>query len=119
MPVKATSKFDIDVYGYQISVTVFTKWNAVKKIYLQFGGDGGEREGFMIAPPHKLNKIHIFVNRDNFSCGIHELVHVKNLIFRDTGMKSVYDSDEHEAYLMQYLYKKYEDAFEECCKLLH
>lgn len=34
---------------------------------------------------------------------VHELVHVKNKIFKDIGMKSKYDNDEQEAYLMGYL----------------
>lgn len=44
---------------------------------------------------------------------VHELVHIKNKIFKEIGMKSKYDNDEQEAYLMGYLMDVLMEFFQE------
>jgi len=40
----------------------------------------------------------------------HEIIHAKNFIYSKRGVKLDVDNDENEAYLVQYLYSKCEDA---------
>ena len=47
-----------------------------------------------------------FVNAEHPSCIIHEIIHIKNIIFDIICHNSNRYNDEPEAYLVQYLYEK-------------
>jgi len=44
---------------------------------------------------------------------LHEVVHIKNLIFKRLGIKPDVNNDEHEAYFVEYLYQKVKEFYVE------
>lgn len=44
---------------------------------------------------------------------VHESVHVKNKIFQIHGVKNDVSNDEHEAYFVEYIYKKIKEFYDE------
>lgn len=44
---------------------------------------------------------------------VHESVHVKNKIFQVHGVKNDVSNDEHEAYFLEYIYKKIKEFYDE------
>lgn len=123
--MKADASFEVPLYSYHVRLTVFQKWEDVKQEYINETQNGIPnknsevgREGWISRNENNPYNIHIYVNIDYCSCGIHELVHLKNWIFYDTGIHSEKDSDEHETYLIQAMYRKYYDAYERAVKVI-
>ena len=48
----------------------------------------------------------------------HEIIHAKNFIYSKRGVKLDVDNDENEAYLVQYIYSKCEDAKKKFAKFI-
>jgi hypothetical protein len=48
----------------------------------------------------------------------HEIIHAKNFIYSKRGVKLDVDNDENEAYLVQYIYSKCEDAKKKFLKFI-
>lgn len=97
-------KIQVPIYDFTIYVTIFDKWEEINKWYI--GDKNDEREGFLLTNTMHPTKLKLFVNFDCPSCIIHEILHIKNIIFDIIGHTSSRYNDEPEAYLGQYLYKK-------------
>jgi hypothetical protein len=48
----------------------------------------------------------------------HEIIHAKNFVYSKRGVKLDVDNDENEAYLVQYIYSKCEDAKKKFAKFI-
>lgn len=101
----------VELFNYVIRINIFDEWDEVKQYYSNDKKD--EREGFVLLSD--TNCI-LFINSDCFSNMIHEIVHIKNIIFQSMGHIIDYDNDEVEAYLSQYLYKKIFNIFDKHIK---
>lgn len=97
-------KVQVPIYDFTIYVTIFDKWEEVAKWHYNDKDD--EREGFILTNKSNPTKIKFFVNVEYPSCIMHEIIHVKNIIFDTIGHSSDMHNDEPEAYLVQYLYQK-------------
>ncbi len=102
MVTKSTLK--IPIYDFTIYVSIFDNWDEISKYHK--GAIDDEREGFILTNNLYPTKIKFFVNSECPSCIIHEIVHIKNIIFDIIHYSPNSDNDEPEAYLVQYLYKK-------------
>lgn len=97
-------KIQIPIYNFSIYVTIFDEWEEIKKYHED--ALECEREGFTLINDLEPTKLRIFVNVECPSCIIHEIIHVKNIIFDIIHHNSNRYNDEPEAYLVQYLYEK-------------
>lgn len=97
-------RIQVPIYNFIIDVTIFDEWKEIVKYYSN--GKEDEREGFVLTNELNPTKIKFFINVECPSCIIHEIIHVKNIIFDIIGHNSNRYNDEPEAYLVQYLYKK-------------
>ena len=70
-----------------------------------------EREGFILTNDTEATKLRLFVNVECPSCIIHEIIHIKNIIFDIVCHNSNRYNDEPEAYLVQYLYDKIVEVY--------
>lgn len=95
---------NVPIYDFTIYVNIFDKWEEVSKYYT--GDENDEREGFLLINDSNITKLKLFINKDCPSCIIHEITHIKNIIFDIIGHTSNRYNDEPEAYLNQYLYKR-------------
>lgn len=107
--MKTTKKIKIPIYDFTIYVTIFDKWEEVTKYYT--GNKEVEREGFTLVNNLDVNTLKFYVNVECPSCIIHEIIHIKNIIFDIIGYHPNSEYDEPEAYLVQYLYKKIIDIY--------
>lgn len=101
-------KIQVPIYNFTIYVTIFDKWEEVAKIY---GSDTDQREGFLVTNESDPTKIKFFVNVEYPSCIMHEIIHIKNIIFDVIRHDSNRHNDEPEAYLVQYLYEKIVEVY--------
>lgn len=97
-------KIQVPIYNFTIYVTIFDEWEEIKKYHKNDPED--EREGFILTNDTDATKIRLFVNVECPSCIVHEIIHIKNIIFDIICHNSDRHNDEPEAYLVQYLYKK-------------
>lgn len=102
-------KIQVPIYNFTICVTIFDKWEEIVKWYPDDRAD--EKEGFLLTNKSDPTKMKFFVNVEYPSCIVHEIVHIKNIIFDIIGYHPNSESDEPEAYLVQYLYKKIMDVY--------
>ena len=99
----------IPIYNFTLSVYIFDEWEEINKYYtkdLEI-----EREGFLLINNEDVNKLKLFINFECPSCIIHEIIHIKNIIFDIIDHTSNRYNDEPEAYLVQYLYEKIIDIY--------
>jgi hypothetical protein len=99
----------------------------VKRINKEFKGSERDwyatvfRHNFRINPEdvHKKRSVVVVLNPNNQfgiiddTIIVHEAVHMKNKIFMIHGVKNDVRNDEHEAYFVEYLYKKIKTFFDE------
>lgn len=97
-------KIQVPIYDFTIYVTIFDEWEEIKKYHKNNTED--EREGFILTNDTDATKLRLFVNVECPSCIVHEIIHIKNIIFDIICHNSNRYNDEPEAYLVQYLYKK-------------
>lgn len=102
-------KIQVPIYNFTIYVTIFDKWEEVVKWYSDDKED--EREGFLLTKTSDPTKMKLFVNVENPSCIIHEITHIKNIIFDTIQYIPNKHNDEPEAYLVQYLYNKIVEVY--------
>lgn len=96
----------VPIYDFTIYINIFDDWDEVSKYYNKIVNSNDEREGFLIINKDDITKLKFFVNSECPSCIIHEIVHIKNIIFDIIHYIPNSDNDEPEAYLVQYLYKE-------------
>ena len=97
-------KIQVPIYNFIIDVTIFDEWKEIVKWYTDNKED--ERAGFILTNKSNPTKIKFFVNVEHPSCIMHEIIHLKNIIFDIICHNSNRYNDEPEAYLVQYLYEK-------------
>lgn len=102
-------KIQVPIYDFTIYVTIFDKWEEIKKYHE--GATEDEREGFILINNTDATKLRLFVNVEYPSCIMHEIIHIKNMIFDIIHHNSDRHNDEPEAYLVQYLYKKIVEVY--------
>ena len=99
----------------------------VKRINKEFKGHEKDwyatvfRHNFKLNPDDVLKKrsVVVVLNPHNQfgiiddTIMVHEAVHMKNKIFETYGVKNDTKNDEHEAYFVEYLYKKIKEFFDE------
>lgn len=102
-------KIKVPIYNFTIYVTIFDKWEEIKKYHESVIED--EREGFILINDTDITKLRVFINVECPSCIMHEIIHIKNIIFDVIGHISDRHNDEPEAYLVQYLYKKIVEVY--------
>ena len=74
--------------------------------------DSYEKTAAALCTTYKDDIYLCLPNHSNFAAEfmIHEIIHAKNFIYSKRGVKLDVDNDENEAYLVQYIYSKCEDA---------
>lgn len=97
-------RVEVPIYDFTIYVTIFDEWEEVRKYHKDKLNE--EREGFTLINDADPTKLKLFINIDCPSCIMHEIIHIKNIIFEVINHISDTHNDEPEAYLVQYLYKK-------------
>ena len=102
-------KIQVPIYNFTIYVTIFDKWEEIKKYHKNDTED--EREGFILTNDTEATKLRLFVNVECPSCIMHEIIHIKNIIFDIINHNSNRYNDEPEAYLVQYLYNKIVEVY--------
>lgn len=102
-------KIQIPIYDFIVDVTIFDEWEEIKKYHKNVLED--EREGFILINDADATKLRLFVNVECPSCIMHEIIHIKNIIFDIINHNSNRHNDEPEAYLVQYLYKKIVEVY--------
>lgn len=91
-------KIQLPIYDFTIYVTIFDEWEEIKEYHKNDTED--EREGFILTNDTDVTKIRLFVNVECPSCIIHEIIHIKNIIFDIICHNSNRYNDEPEAYLV-------------------
>lgn len=95
--------FIVPIYDFKVEVSVFDNLKEVQKKYPEYMKEGTsactlEWEGY--------SKSKLIIPSYKYSTVIHELEHVKNLIWKAKGYKTCENNDEVDAYLLEYLYDK-------------
>ncbi len=98
-------KFEIPVYDQSFHLVIYNTSEipaALKKYKL----DKDDLDGRALTTVSK-DRFIIFINQEeDQSIGVHELIHLKNVLFQHLGIELSYDNDEHEANLIEFLFKK-------------
>jgi hypothetical protein len=98
-------KFRVPIYDFKVIVTVFDDYTEARNKFphaLVSSAYGCTMEYI------DCGKCHILIPSSGMSTVVHELEHVKNLIWKFTGYQSQAGNDEPDAYLMGYLYEQVE-----------
>lgn len=95
--------FIVPIYDFKVDVAVFDNLNEAQKKFPEF-----MTEGTKACTVEYLNdsECKIIVPSYKYSSMVHELEHVKNLIWKSKGYKPQENNDEVDAYLLEYLYDK-------------
>lgn len=96
------SVLKVPIYNFTIYINIFDDWDEVSKYYNKTGNSNDEREGFLLINNNDSTKLKFFVNVECPSCIVHEIIHIKNIIFDTIHYTPNSDNDEPEAYLVQY-----------------
>ena len=95
--------FIIPIYDFKVEVSVFDSLSEANKKYPEFmtlGTKACTIEYFTDS------KVKLIVPSYRYSSVVHELEHVKNLIWKAKGYKPQEDNDEPDAYLIEYIYER-------------
>lgn len=95
--------FIVPIYDFKVEVSVFDDLKEVQEKYPEYVNRGIcactlEWEG--------CSKAKLIIPSYKYSLVVHELEHVKNLIWKAKGYKPQENNDEVDAYLLEYLYDK-------------
>lgn len=98
-------KFKIPIYEYIVEVFIFDNINEAVGAF-----PGVVDEGMAGCTIEHINepRCKLVLPPDRMSTVIHELEHVKNLVWKYTGYEVKVDNDEPDAYLMSYLFEQVE-----------
>ena len=94
--------FIVPIYNFKVEVVVFDSLLEVRNKYPEFMTVG--TKACTVEYSNSMAKI--IVPSYKYSSVIHELEHIKNLIWKDKGYKPQENNDEPDAYLIEYLYDK-------------
>lgn len=93
--------FIVPLYDFKVEVVVFDNIKEVREKYPVFM-DGGTLACTVEYPGY--SKVKVIVPTYRYASMVHELEHVKNLIWKAKGYKPQEDNDEVDAYLIEELY---------------
>lgn len=98
-------KFKIPIYEYTVEVFVFDNVNEAVEEFSGIVDEGmsGCTIEYINRPRCKL-----VIPSNRMSTVVHELEHVKNLVWKYVGYEVKTDNDELDAYLMSYLFEQVE-----------
>lgn len=95
--------FIVPIYDFKVEVAVFDSLNEAKKEFPEYMNDGIKA---CTLEWSNCSKARVIIPSYNYSTIVHELEHVKNLIWKAKGYKAQESNDEVDAYLLEYLYDK-------------
>lgn len=100
----------IPIYDFKVYICIFDKLEEVRKEYPRYFNDGCkactlEWEG--------CSKAKLIIPSNNLSDVVHELEHLKNLVWKAKGYSPTNNNDEPDAYLMGWLFSKVEKFIKE------
>lgn len=95
--------FIIPIYDFKVETVVFDNLKEVRLKFPEFMSDETEACAVEYCG---TSKVKLIVPSYKYSAMVHELEHVKNLVWKAKGYKAREDNDEVDAYLIEYLYDK-------------
>jgi hypothetical protein len=108
-----TYRYTIPIFYVNIKVVVGDTMQDIlqNKIFTKEDKDLYNKDTAALAFTQK-DTIYIAVpaGKDDVQYLVHEIVHAKNFLYKMRGMSIDVNNDENEAYIVQYIYNKCEDA---------
>lgn len=98
-------RFNVPIYDFKVEVTVFDTPEEARKKYSEW--ITGTCLGCTVEY-FSGDKCKLIIPSYNMSTVIHELEHVKNLIWKYREIKTILENDEPDAYLIGFLFEKVE-----------
>ena len=95
--------FIVPIYDFKVEVAVFDN---LKEAQSKFPDFMTECTKACTVEYIHASKVKLIVPSYKYAIMVHELEHVKNLIWKAKGYKPQEDNDEVDAYLLEYLYDK-------------
>ncbi len=95
--------FYIPIWDFKVEVAVFDDIREAEKKFPDIMTDG------LLACTIEYRdcaKCKLIIPSNRYSDVVHELEHVKNLVWKEKGYKSQVDNDEPDAYLMGWLFEQ-------------
>lgn len=96
-------KINVPIYDFKVAVVVFDERKEAQEKYPEFFTSGTKACTIEYIGDSKAKLI---LPSDDYGSVVHELEHVKNLIWKVKGYRPQADNDEPDAYLIGYLYDK-------------
>lgn len=95
--------FIVPIYDFKVEVIIFDNLKEVQRKFPEY-----MNEGTKACTLEYINdsRCKIIIPSYKYASVVHELEHVKNLIWKAKGYKPSEDNDEVDAYLLEYLYSK-------------
>lgn len=97
------SSFIVSLYDFKVEVAVFDDLKEAQQKFPEFMTEG--TKACTVEYFHS-SKCKLIVPSYKYSFVVHELEHIKNLIWKAKDYQPQRDNDEVDAYLMEYLYDK-------------
>lgn len=94
---------NVPIYDFRINVCVFDDIKDVKEDYYKYMGESSLACTIEYVG---CSRCEIVIPSNDYSTVVHELEHIKNLIWKSKGYKPQEDNDEPDAYLMGWLFKQ-------------
>lgn len=93
----------IPIYDFKVEVCVFSDVKEAREKYSEYMEDG-----FLACTlEHRgCSKCKLIIPCNDYPSVVHELEHVKNLVWKAKGYKPQEDNDEPDAYLMGWLFEQ-------------
>lgn len=101
---------NIPIWDFKVEVTVFDEITELLPAYSRFITEG------MLACTLEYNgcsKCELLIPYDDYPSVVHELEHVKSLVFKAKGYKTQNDNDEPDAYLIGWLFSKVDNIIKQ------
>lgn len=102
----------VPIFEFKINVELFDDIKEVQTKYPQYCTGGVD--AFTLEFPG-YSQCSLIIPYNNYNCIIHELEHVKNIIWKTKGYRPQADNDEIDAYLMGWLFQKVKDIIDKHC----
>lgn len=97
------TNFEVPIFHFKVEVVVFDKLDEVKVKYSEFLLEGADA---CTVEYVNASKAKVIIPSNNYVCVVHELEHIKNLIWKAKGYKPQEGNDEVDAYLIEYLFER-------------
>lgn len=97
------TNFEVPIFHFKVEVVVFDKLEEARAKYPEFLPEGSDA---CTVEYVNVSRAKVIIPSKNYVCVIHELEHIKNLIWKVKGYIPQEDNDEVDAYLIEYLYER-------------